>query len=239
MTSQTPVNTVWRYISFHCYFCLLHKRCCLEVIVVISCVRRLHFNSWGQPFPQFEGCQPFLSQNTHADGNIRQPYHGAVAAGQICSWVSTMSETVTLSWVHNVRKWPSRKFVQVALHRAQQQHLRRERHPQLSLLLHFQAASSALLYLLLLRAVQRGISLANYPFHLLHLYTRLMLNWGWELPFPSTPECRQRLETAPWWHLPACKSWRREKICWVHVGGKGEEHPSCSAGINTATVFML
>lgn len=110
--------------------------------------------------------------------------------------------------------------VQVVSYRAKQQHLQRERHPQLSLLLHFQAASSALLYLLLLRAVQRGISRTNYPFRLLHLYTRLMLNWGWELPFPSTPECRQQLETAPWWHSPACKSWRREKICWVHVGGK-------------------
>lgn len=112
------------------------------------------------------------------------------------------------------------QIVQVVSYRAKQQHLQRERHPQLSLLLHFQAASSALLYLLLLRAVQRGISRTNYPFRLLHLYTRLMLNWGWELPFPSTPECRQQLETAPWWHSPACKSWRREKICWVHVGGK-------------------
>lgn len=99
MTCQTLVNTVWRFISFYCSFCL-HKCCCLQVLVIVSCVRRLHFNSWGQPFPHFEGCQPALSQNTDTDGNIQQLYDGAVAAGQVCFWLSATSETITLSRIH-------------------------------------------------------------------------------------------------------------------------------------------
>lgn len=53
-------------------------------------------------------------------------------------------------------------------------------------------------------------------------------NSRFPLLLPSTfyPKCRQQLEAAPWWHLPACKSlqwWKlgkEKKISRVHEGGE-------------------
>lgn len=90
--------------------------------------------------------------------------------------LTTMSETINLSHIHTVSD--------------SQQHLQRARHPHPHPHRSFSCTSelpTALRFICYCWGLSKGeISLTKYPFHLPHFYTRLMLNWGWELPFPPT-----------------------------------------------------
>lgn len=67
------------YLNFHGWWCL-----------------QSHFNSWGQPFPQLEGCQAALSESAETEWNMDTNTVVWTAAAQICF---PFSDT-------GVSKWP-------------------------------------------------------------------------------------------------------------------------------------
>lgn len=160
----------------------------------------MDFNSRGQSFLQFEGCQTALRDRTEMAW-ITPPFN--------CCGLIFM--TVTMKLTLRIREWANGEQMKYS---AMEDVRQRNLHG---------AARSSVLCWFVLSTVQWGISSTKYLFHLLHLYIRLMLNWWMRNSFSillsstCSPEWQQ-LYAAPRWLLPACKS-----LQWWKLTQKGKK----------------